>query len=99
MGGRPLTVRTVALIALGAGSFADASAAKAATPPNIIRVGGPSAPADSKVAIVGSARRLAGRPFAVVDASGRRVLQGEAAKSAGISRAVEARGHRGPVRS
>ncbi len=83
MGGRPLTVRTVALLALGAGSFADVSAAKAATPPNTIRVGGPSAPADSKVAIVGSARRLAGRPFAVVDASGRRVLKGKLRKARG----------------
>ena len=45
-------------------------------PPSAIRVGGPSTPAESKVAIVGSARRLAGRRYLVLDQDGDQVLRG-----------------------
>jgi endoglucanase len=40
-----------------------------AAAPDTIRVGGPSAPDEAKVAIVGSAADLAGSPFTVVDAT------------------------------
>ena len=55
-----------------------------AAPANAIRIGGPSAPAESKVAIVGSSRGLAGKPFLVLTATGR--LRGEDGSS----------GHRAP---
>jgi hypothetical protein len=54
-----------------------------AAPRPVIRVGGPSAPADSKVAIVASSRRLAGRRFEVVGARGGRVLSGRLRPAAG----------------
>jgi hypothetical protein len=44
--------------------------------PDTIRVGGPSAPADPKVAIVASEGRLAGRRFTVRTSAGRAVLVG-----------------------
>src|SRR4051812_28911956 len=51
--------------------------------PDAVRVGGPSAPGDSKVALVGSSSRLAGKPFTVVDASGKTVLSGKLAPATG----------------
>lgn len=66
-------VRTIALAA--AGVAVAAQAASAAAPP-AIRVGGPSAPADAKVALVGSNADLRGRPFRVLDGGGRVVLRG-----------------------
>jgi hypothetical protein len=49
----------------------------------MIRVGGPSSIDESKVAIVGSSRDLAGKPFEVVDASGTTVLEGKLAEATG----------------
>src|SRR3954451_24741532 len=54
-----------------------------AAPPDVIRTGGPSRPADSKVAVVASARNLVGKHFRVVDASGRVVLAGKLARASG----------------
>ena len=48
-----------------------------------IRVGGPSAPDESKVAIVGTDKRLTGKTFEVVDASGATVLEGELERAPG----------------
>jgi hypothetical protein len=42
--------------------------------PDQIRVGGPAAPSDSKVAVVGSADPLVGEQFTVVAANGRTVM-------------------------
>ncbi len=66
--------RTIALAA--AGALAAAPAAASAAAPPAIRVGGPSFPADAKVALVGSTADLRGRPFRVVDGAGRVVLRG-----------------------
>jgi len=64
-------------LALGTALLVTTACAPAqAAPPAAIRVGGPSAPADAKVAVVGSAQRLAGRRFVVVSTSGRVVLRG-----------------------
>ena len=52
-------------------------------PPDAVRTGGPSAPGDVKIAVVGSSRELAGTPFSVVDAGGRVVLVGTLAKATG----------------
>ncbi|MDO8209533.1 glycoside hydrolase family 9 protein [Conexibacter sp. CPCC 206217] len=69
------------LLALGAAACGASSAS--ATPPDAIRVGGPSAPGDAKVAIVGSGGDLRGRAFRVVDSSGRAVLRGRLAGAGG----------------
>jgi endoglucanase len=45
-------------------------------PPSKVRVGGPSAPADPKVAIVGAQHRLAGRRYEVLGANGSPVRHG-----------------------
>jgi hypothetical protein len=55
----------------------------AATPPDAIRVGGPSLPGDSKVAIVGSRAPMAGRAFRVLDAHGATVLRGRLHRAVG----------------
>ncbi len=65
--------RTGALIVAALGLAIPAAAA--ATPAGI-RVGGPSAPSESKVAIVGSDRSLAGDRFTVRNRSGEVVLRG-----------------------
>jgi hypothetical protein len=67
----PRRLAGLVVLALSAG----AAPAHAAVP-DAIRVGGPSAPSDSKVAIVASARPLVGRAFTVRDAGGRLVLAG-----------------------
>jgi hypothetical protein len=54
------------------GAYAAILAAAAGVPQTVVRTGGPSAPKDSKVAIVASQRPLAGKRFAVV--RGRRVV-------------------------
>lgn len=54
-----------------------------AAPPSAIRTGGPSAPGDSKVAVVAAGTPLAGRRFTVVTASGRTVLRGALRRAAG----------------
>jgi hypothetical protein len=46
----------------------------------VIRVGGPSAPEESKVAIVGSSKSLVHERFKVIDATGARVLSGRLAR-------------------
>ena len=48
-----------------------------------IRVGGPSAPDEPKVAIVGSGKTLAGQGFEVIDAAGTAVLEGELRRARG----------------
>lgn len=58
------------LISMGAGGSASAA------PPDAIRVGGPSAPRDAKIAIVGTSGDVRGRAFSVLDRSGRVVLRG-----------------------
>ena len=76
--------RTAApLAALVALLVAAAPAATAKAPPTRIRVGGPSAPDESKVAIVGSDRDLAGHRFSVLDAGGDRVLRGRLRRAPG----------------
>ncbi len=54
-------------------------------PPDTIRVGGPSAPTDPKLAIVASRRSLAGRGFTVSGASGGVVLRGRLRRAPGSS--------------
>lgn len=72
------TSATIALTALG---FALVSGG--ALPPDTIRVGGPSAPGDAKVALVGSSTELAGTEFEVRDARGQVVLRGQLQPAAG----------------
>ena len=67
--------------ALAALAAPAAFAAKA--PPDTIRVGGPSAPGESKVAIVGAERNLRGHRFKVVDADGSAVLRGRLHRAPG----------------
>ncbi len=67
--------RALGLVLIAAAGAAPA-AAVAAVPPPVIRTGGPSRPADPKIAVVASDRPLAGRAFTVVDRSGRVVLRG-----------------------
>ena len=74
--------RTVLLTATVAAALAAAAPATAATPSKI-RVGGPSAPADSKVAIVGTDRDLAGKHYVVVNGSGDTVASGSLARAPG----------------
>jgi hypothetical protein len=69
---RPLTCFLLALAA----TLVCAGAAGARGPAPQIRVGGPSAPGESKVAIVGSDRRLAGHRFVVRAGGGRVVMRG-----------------------
>ncbi len=70
-----MPLRAVAAIAVLAAATTLLAAAGAGAAKPAIRVGGPSAPGESKVAIVGSDRSLAGRKFAVRD-GGRTVLRG-----------------------
>ena len=57
------------------GAYAALLAAAAGVPHTVVRVGGPSAPGDPKVAIVASQERAAGRPFRVAGPHGT-VLRG-----------------------
>ncbi len=59
--------------------------AAAGATPTVIRVGGPSAPGDAKVAIVASERNLGGRPFSVIR-DGSVVLRGRLRPAPGSSR-------------
>ncbi len=63
-----LAARTVPTLALAA-ALAIPAAANAATP-SVIRTGGPSAPGDAKVAIVGSDQDLAGERYDVLGTGG-----------------------------
>jgi len=58
-----------------AATLAVPTAAQAAVPSKI-RTGGPSAPGDPKVAILGTDRNLVGRPYVVIDGSGNTVGSG-----------------------
>lgn len=60
------------------------SAGAADGPPDTIRIGGPSAPSESKIAIVGTDSSL-GKRFLVRDASGKVVLRGKLRGAAGKS--------------
>jgi hypothetical protein len=51
----------------------------------VVRVGGASAPGDSKVAVVAARERLLGRRFTVRDRRGRVVLRGRLARAAGTA--------------
>jgi endoglucanase len=68
--------------ALGAAALAGATPAGATK--TVIRTGGPSAPADAKVAIVASERNLGGGAFTVTD-GGKVVLRGRLRPAAGSS--------------
>jgi hypothetical protein len=48
----------------------------AAGPPNVLRSGGPSAPGDAKIAVLGSSTNRAGQAFTVVNASNQVVYTG-----------------------
>jgi endoglucanase len=75
----PPALAAAAALAGALGGAAPTSAA----PPSVIRTGGPSAPGDTKVAIVASARNVAGKRFRVLDASGAVVLSGKLARASG----------------
>ncbi len=80
-----LAALAVAAGAFAAGAFgADRTAATAAVP-DAIRVGGPSSPADVKIAIVGSRVARTGRGFSVLDSGGRTVLRGRLRAAAGTA--------------
>lgn len=55
----------------------------ASVPAPVVRVGGPSGPADPKVAIAASGKPLAGKRFQVLDGRGKVVLRGRLARAAG----------------
>ncbi len=69
--------------ALATGGLLLGPPAAGAGPANAIRTGGPSAPAESKVAIVGSNRGLAGKPFVVLDRDGGVVRRGQLRRAPG----------------
>ena len=56
--------------------------AAVAAPPDQIRTGGPRLPSDPKIAIVGTTKRLQGKPFTVVG-GGQTVLQGNLTEANG----------------
>jgi endoglucanase len=62
-----------------------AAVVAASVPGTVVRSGGPSAPADPKVAIVASQQKLAGERFRVVNGRGRTVLRGRLKRVAGNS--------------
>jgi endoglucanase len=77
----------ISAVTFSAGAALAATAGPAvAAPADVIRVGGPSDPADAKRAIVLSAATRAGAPFTVADASGRIVLRGRLAAASGSAR-------------
>ncbi|WP_354698214.1 Xyloglucan-specific endo-beta-1,4-glucanase BoGH9A [Paraconexibacter sp. AEG42_29] len=67
------------------GAVAPSGASAAAVPPDAIRVGGPSSPADAKLAFVGSRVSKVGRAFRVTDARGRVVLTGRLTAATGTA--------------
>lgn len=77
---RPRRLRSIAL--LGVACFVLIAPVAASASPTVIRTGGPSAPADFKVAIVASDRDLAGAGFQVVS-KGAVVLRGHLRRVAG----------------
>ncbi|WP_026909530.1 glycoside hydrolase family 9 protein [Patulibacter minatonensis] len=87
--GAPAAVLASGVVLAGAGAAAVSGAnARTAPPtavPDAIRIGGPSAPADTKVAVVGTTKALRGARFTVVDARGRTVLRGRLRKLPGAA--------------
>lgn len=73
----------VACAALGAALLMAADGAPAKSPRDAIRAGGPSAPSESKVAIVGARRSLKGKRFRVVAGDGEVVMRGRLRRAAG----------------
>ncbi len=71
------------LLVLGCAATLVIADQAAAAPPNLIRVGGPSAPSDPKLAVVASSDSLAGRRFVVTGRGGRVVLRGRLRRAAG----------------
>jgi hypothetical protein len=76
----PRTVPVLALTAPGA-----VTATAHASTPAKVRTGGPSAPGDPKVAIVGSDRGLGGGRYVVIDGGGRVVGRGRLAGKYGAA--------------
>jgi endoglucanase len=74
------TLWAAALAAISAGALASPAAAT----PTVIRIGGPSAPNDAKVAVVASERNLRGQRFTVTEGN-RTVLRGRLQPAAGKS--------------
>jgi hypothetical protein len=72
--------RWAALIVL---ALAAAPSTAVAAPAAKVRVGGPGAPVESKVAIVGTNRALAGDRFVVRDSGGHIVLRGHLRRARG----------------
>ncbi len=70
-------VGAVIVVAL---AFSGAPRADAVARPEVLRVGGPSAPGDTKIALLSSSVNRAGQPFDVIDATGNKVLTGTLAK-------------------
>lgn len=61
------------------------AAPASAAPPDVIRTGGPSRPADAKIAIVATTKSLTGKRFRVVDATGHVVETGKLARAPGTA--------------
>lgn len=80
LAGAPLAV-VASLLLAGAGDAAKGGGERG--PKAAIRVGGPSAPGESKVAIVGTRSRLGGHRFEVRDAAGAVVLRGKLRRAPG----------------
>ncbi|MEA2347269.1 MAG: endoglucanase [Thermoleophilaceae bacterium] len=78
-----MTFRKPVLVVMLCAVAVSAPAAAAKGPPDVLRGGGPSAPADSKFAVLGSDRNLARKHFTVVDQSGAKVLSGKLTKAPG----------------
>src|SRR5689334_539199 len=72
-------------LALALVASAVLAAPASAAPPDVIRTGGPSRPADAKIAIVATTKSLNGKPFRVLDAAGRVVEAGKLARAPGAA--------------
>lgn len=78
--------RSAHTVALAVAAVAAAPASADAGPPDTIRTGGPSDPADPKRAVVLTRGSAAGRSFTVVGSSGRVVLRGRLRRASGGAR-------------
>ena len=79
---RARPTRTLAAAALALAIAAPGASGKG-SPPDAIRIGGPSAPNEAKVAIVGSDRSLRRHRFRVLAANGETVLRGRLKRAPG----------------
>jgi endoglucanase len=66
----------LAVLSLLGPALVGAEPAGAAGAPNVLRTGGPSAPGDAKIAVLGTSTTKAGQPFTVVNASNQVVYTG-----------------------